>query len=139
MGRCGRRLDDRLEFFSIEKLNAVIGSEMVAFVVPVVGIGGGVALLRVADERSLSFGQLAVGQDVDAFVADQPEAGLLALSRLEAIVGIAESAIGGRIGMPRAMTSRTFSSGKVNMNSSSALGERPRRGPAIGTRSWCLR
>ena len=56
------------------------------------------ALLGIDDEGARSFGQFAVGHDVDALVADQPEAGLLALAGAGAVIGIAKAAIGGSIG-----------------------------------------
>jgi hypothetical protein len=38
------------------------------------------ALLGIDDEGARAVGEFAVGHDVDALVADQPEAGLLALA-----------------------------------------------------------
>ena len=45
---------------------------MLAFVVPVIGVGLRIAFCGIDDEGTLPLGKLAVRQDVDTLVADQP-------------------------------------------------------------------
>ncbi|ACM30945.1 conserved hypothetical protein (plasmid) [Rhizobium rhizogenes K84] len=66
---------------------------MVALVLPIVRIGLRIALFGIDDERPLPFGELTVGEDVDALVADQPKTGLLIAARKYSVVGIAETAV----------------------------------------------
>ena len=73
-------------------------AEMAALVVEPVGMADRMAFLGIDHERAITLAKLAVRHDVDAVVPDKPEAGLLALARLDAIVGIAEPAIGGGVG-----------------------------------------
>ncbi len=49
-----------LELDGVEEFDPVIAAEVLALVVPVVGIGLRIALLGVADEGALPLGELAV-------------------------------------------------------------------------------
>ena len=89
---------DRDEALGLDELDAVVGAEVAALVLPPVDIARGMALLGIDNERLLPLGQLAVGQDVDTLVTNQPETGLFALAGAGAVIRIAEPAIGCGIG-----------------------------------------
>ena len=79
-------VEERDQAVGLDELDAVIGAEVAALVFPPVDVTLGVALIGIDNERFLPLGQLAVGQDVDALVTIQPQAGRLALSRTRAVV-----------------------------------------------------
>jgi hypothetical protein len=118
---CGRRGDQLHEHLGVEKVDAVIAPEMLALVVPVVGVGLRIAFLGVDDERPLPLGELAVGHDVDALVTDEPDAGLLVLAGREAVVRVAEAAVQESVDAPRIITARTTETVNVNITASVTL------------------
>ena len=100
MGRGEVPVEARNDKVGIDELDAVIATEMPALVIPPVVAALGVALVRIDNERLLALGELAVGDDVDAFVSHKPEAGFLTLAWSGAVIGIAKAAIGGRVLFP---------------------------------------
>ena len=88
---------------------------MAALVIPPVVIAFRVAFIGVNDERLLTLGELSVGNNVDAFVADEPEAWLFAFARPRVAIGIAEAAIGGGICFSARNDLAHRMIGKVNM------------------------
>ncbi len=111
-------VEQRDQSFSVEELDAVVTTKMPVLVVPPVGIADRVAFIRIDHEGALTLGELAVGEEIDALIADQPKSRLFILTGLDAVVGIAKSPLTAASAMPRSMTLRTPRIGNVNMTAS---------------------
>lgn len=92
-GACGYQLH---QHGGIEKLDPVIAPEILALVVPIIGVGLWIALFGVDDAWTLPFSELAVGHDIHALIANQPDTRLLITTGIEAVVGIAKAAVEGK-------------------------------------------
>ncbi|MNL52323.1 hypothetical protein D3C87_1754860 [compost metagenome] len=75
MRRVGLSRDELFEFDGIDEFDPVIAPEISALVVPVIRVAHRIAFLGIDDERTLSLGESSVRENVDALVADQPQAG----------------------------------------------------------------
>ncbi|CEG10577.1 hypothetical protein BN961_04017 [Afipia felis] len=99
MGEPEVTIDEREDLLGIKEFDAIVTAEMAALVVKPVRVADRMTFLGIDDERAIALSELTVRHDVDTAVADQPEAWFLTFAGLEAVIGIAEAAIGGGIGL----------------------------------------
>jgi hypothetical protein len=106
-------LDEREKVFRREELDPVVSPEMPSLVVvPVVPARLGIAFARITDKGPAAFRKLAVGDDVHALVADQPQAA----SRLIGIEAVGRAVAVVRSSVRDALIDELFDGGKRKVN-----------------------
>ena len=98
MRTAGAGGDHCFEALGIDEIDTIIAPEGLAFDLEPVVVLLGVAFFGIDDQWLAVFGQLSVGHQIHTMISNKPEAGLFALSGFEAILGIAEAAIGLGVG-----------------------------------------